>query len=105
MGVQGSGEAIDRIMKRPDQAHPHAHGSFGFWVVRQDPAPPLGWVLARSQSGVWVFDAYAYCRDDSGRRPWLRTFATLNSAVAWMLQHERDIRALIARSAQEPGAQ
>lgn len=102
--MQGSGEAVDRILTRPAQSHPFAHGSFGFWVIRQEPAPQLGWVLARSVGGRWVFDAYAYCRDESGRRPWLRTFATLNSAVAWMLQHEREIRALIARSAPEPEA-
>lgn len=105
MGVSGSGEAIGRILSRPPQSHPHAHGSFGFWVVQQKPAPPLGWVLARSEHGVYVMDCYAYCRDEGGKRPWLKTFASLNSAVAWMLQHEREIRDLIDRSSPEPGTE
>ncbi|RPE78960.1 MULTISPECIES: hypothetical protein [unclassified Frondihabitans] len=102
MGVQNSGETVDRILRRPAQSHPYAHGSFGFWLIEQKPAPPLGWVLARSDNGVWVLDAYAHCRDAAGKRPWLRTFGTLNSAVAWMLQHEGDIRALMKRSDPEP---
>lgn len=102
MGVSGSGEAIGRILSRPPQSHPYAHGSFGFWVVQQKPARPLGWVLARSEHGVYVMDCYAYCRDEGGKRPWLKTFASLNSAVAWMLQHEEEIHDLINRNQPEP---
>lgn len=102
MGVHGTGEAVNRILRRPAQSHPFAHGSWGYWVVQRRPAPPLGWILTRDLRGVWVFDCYARCRDSNGLRPWLRTEATLNSAVAWMLQHDREISALIARSAPEP---
>jgi len=104
MGVRGSGDALDRILRRPapNPNHPFAHGSFGYGVVQRRPAAPLGWVLARSDRGVWVFDAYAWCRDESNRRPWLRTFPTLNFAVAWMLQHQVEIGDLIARSNPEP---
>jgi hypothetical protein len=49
-----------------------------------------------------VYDVYAHSRDDGGRRPWLRTFDTPNAAVAWAVQHEADIRALIERSSPEP---
>lgn len=101
MGVSGSGESLARIISRPPQSHPHAHGSFGFWVVQQKLAPPLGWVLARSERGVYVMDCYAYCRDEAGKRPWLKTHTSLNSAVAWMLQHEQEIRALQNRNRPE----
>ena len=55
----------------------------------------------RNATRVLVFDAYAHCRDAQGRRPWLRTFESLNSAVAWMLQHDAEIGALIASSSPE----
>jgi len=97
-----------RILAKQPHEHPHAlpvfPGAQGLWLVRQGAAPPLGYVTSRSAVGRWVFDAYAHCRDDGGRRPWLRTFDTLSSAVAWMMQHERELRELIARSAPEPEA-
>jgi len=43
-------------------------------------------------------------RIHSGRRPWLRTFDTLSAAVAWAVQPEAEIRALIERSSPEPEA-
>lgn len=103
MGVRGPGDAVDRIVRRPLPSHPHAHGpGFGFWVIQRKPAPALGWVLARSERGVYLYDGYARCRDDDGRRPWLVTRSTLGSAVAWMIQHEAEITRLIARSQPEP---
>ncbi|GAA4678442.1 hypothetical protein GCM10025780_24150 [Frondihabitans cladoniiphilus] len=90
------------MLRRPPQSHPWAHGSFGFWVVQQPPSPPLGYVITENRDGVWILHSYAYCRDDGGRRPWLKTGRTLNSVVAWMIQHEADIRRLIARSHPEP---
>jgi len=99
---------MQSVLRQRPHEHPHAHppfpGARGLWLVQQAPAPPLGYVTTRSHVGRWVFDAYAHCRDDGGRRPWLRTFETLNSAVAWMVQHEHHVRALIARSAPEPEA-
>lgn len=56
----------------------------------------------RSLNSRHVFDAYAYCRDDNGGRPWLRTFDTLNLAAAWMIQHVDQIRALNDRHRLEP---
>lgn len=86
--------------------HPHAHAPFpgaqGHWVIQQPPRAPLGWVISRSQGNGPRYHAYAHCRDAENRRPWLREFETLNSAVAWMLQHEQDIRALIGRLGPEP---
>lgn len=88
----------------PPYALPVFPGSQGLWLVQQRPAPPLGYVVSRSTMGRWVFDVYAHCRDAGGRRPWLRTFDTLNAAVAWAVQHEGEIRALIERSSPEPEA-
>ena len=81
-------------------------GAHGLWLVQQQPAPPLGYVTTRSSTGRWVFDVYAHCRDDGGRRPWLWlwTFDNHNAAVAWAVQHEAEICALIARSSPEPEA-
>lgn len=96
------------VLRRRPHEHPHAHAPFqgaqGLWLVQRTPAPPLGDVTMRSTVGRWVFDAYAHCRDDGGRPPWLRAFDTLSSAVAWMVQHEPEVRALIARSSSEPDA-
>ncbi|GAA4682669.1 hypothetical protein [Frondihabitans cladoniiphilus] len=106
MGVQGSGEAIARILRRPIPSHPLAvppiPGSFGSWQVRRHRAVPIGYVNMRSVDGRHVFDAYAHCRDAKGGRPWLRTFDTLNSAVAWMVQHEAQLRAFNDRHDPEP---
>lgn len=94
------------ILSRPLPEHPYARpvapGTQGLWLIQVGEAAPLGYVTNRSQMGGWVFDVYAHCRDESGRRPWLRTFTTLNSAVAWTVQHEPEVRALIARSTPEP---
>jgi hypothetical protein len=106
MGVQGSGEAIAKILRRPIPSHPLAvppiPGTYGTWQVRRHRAVPIGYVNTRSLDGRHVFDAYAHCRDDNGGRPWLRTFDTLNSAVAWMIQHEVEIRAFKDRHDDEP---
>lgn len=102
MGVQSSFENIGRALAKPAQSHPHAHGSFGHWVVQRGSAAPLGWIITADAGSTWEFVAYARCRDAGGKRPWLGTFTTLNSAVAWMLQHEAEIRGLIARSRPEP---
>lgn len=96
------------ILWRPIPEHPYAlpvaPGTQGLWLIRVGEATPLGYVTTRSALGGWVYDVYAHCRDAGGRRPWLRTFDTLNSAVAWMVQHEPDVRALIERSSPEPEA-
>lgn len=63
---------------------------------------PIGYVHMRSLDGRHVFDAYAHCRDTGGGRPRLSTFDTLNAVVAWMIQHEVEIRAFNARRDAEP---
>jgi hypothetical protein len=102
MGVQSGFHNIGRALAKASASHPHAHGSVGFWVVQRPPEPPLGWVITIDAGNAWEFTAYAYCWDTSNKRPWLKMFSSLNAAVAWMLQHEAEIRALIASSAPEP---
>jgi hypothetical protein len=106
--VRGSGDAAKRALVKRIPTHPHAHppraGANGFWVVQVKPGPPLGWVIGRSSGREQRYHCYAWCRDPEGRRPWLREHPTLKSAVAWMLQHEPEIRHLIARCAPEPDA-
>lgn len=106
MGVRSSGEAARSALSKRVPSHPYAHaptpGAHGFWLIQVKPSPPLGWVTARSAGNGPRYHCYAYCRDASGRRPWLREFDSLNSAVAWMLQHEPEIRDLISRSDPEP---
>jgi len=50
---------------------------------------------------VPTFHAYAHCRDDEGKRPWLHEFSTLNAAAAWMMHHERQIREFNAQHGPE----
>jgi hypothetical protein len=106
VGVQGPGESVAKIIGRPNPSHPLAvppvPGTFGVRQIRRPPAAPLGYVLTRSLDGRSVYDAYAFCRDEGGRRPWLRTFESLNSAVAWMIQHEDQIQGFNARHDVEP---
>lgn len=108
VGVNGPGDAARRAWAKPSPTHPHAHpptpGANGFWVVQVKPGPPLGWVISRSHGNGPSYHCYAYCRDQENRRPWLREFASLNSAVAWMLQHEPEIRDLISQCDPEPDA-
>lgn len=105
MGVTGPGKSVDSILRRRPDEHPFAipvaPGAQGLWPIRVTPTP-IGYVLKRSEGGGFVYDVYAHCRDDKGGRPWLKTFRTFNSAVAWAVQHERDIFELIAKNSPEP---
>lgn len=98
MGVRGSGESVDRILRRRPDSHPFAippaPGGQGVWLIRRTPTP-IGYVLKRPVAGVFVYDVYPDCRDEHGKRPWLKTFRTFNSAVARAVQHEKEINGLI----------
>jgi len=106
VGVQGSGEAAAKILRKPIPSHPLAvppiPGTFGVWQVRRDRAAPIGYVLSRQERGVTVYHCYAHGRDEAGGRPWLRRTDSLNSAVAWMIQHEQELSALSRRLSPEP---
>jgi len=106
MGVRGPGDSVKTILRRRPDSHPYgippAPGGQGVWLVRRTRSNPLGYVLKRPDAGTFVYDVYAHCRDEHGKRPWLKTFTTFNSAIAWAIQHESEIGALIARSNPEP---
>lgn len=105
VGVSGSGEAARSALRRRPHQHPYAIPAFPgaqrLWPIQVGEADPLGYLRSRTVRGGFVFDVYAHCRDDAGR-PWLHTATSFNSAVAWAVQHDPEIRALIARSALEP---
>ena len=65
-------------------------------------AAPIGYVLSRPELGGIVYHCYAHGRDDSGGRPWLRREDSLNSAAAWVIQHERELSALPGQLHPEP---
>jgi hypothetical protein len=94
------------VLRRRRLEHPYAipafPGSQGLWLIRVGEAAPLGYLKSRAVRGGFAFDVYAHCRDDAGGRPWVHTASSFNSAVAWAVQHDAEIRALIARSAPEP---
>lgn len=81
---------------------PPIAGTFGVWQVRRVRAAPIGYVLSRHENRATVYHCYAHGRDDAGGRPWLHTSGSLNSAVAWMVQHEREITALQRQLHSEP---
>jgi len=106
VGVRGSGEAAAKALRRPIPTHPLAvpptPGTFGVWQVRRVRSAPLGYVLSRHELGRIVYHCYAHGRDDAGGRPWLRRVDSLNSAVAWMIQHEGELSALTRGLHPEP---
>jgi len=94
------------VLKRRRLENPYAipafPGSQGLLLIQVGQAAPLGYLKSRAVRGGFVFDVYAHCRDDAGGRPWVHTATSFNSAVAWAVQHDPEIRALIARSSPEP---
>lgn len=105
MKVNGTGAVAGLALSRKAPRHPHAYpptpDAQGFCVIQVKAGPPRGWVISGSVGNGPRYHCYAYSRDTENRRPWLREFATLNSAVAWMLQHEPKIRELRAKLAPE----
>jgi len=65
-------------------------------------AAPIGYVLSRPELGGIVYHCYAHGRDDASGRPWLRREDSLNSAAAWVIQHERELSALTGQLHPEP---
>lgn len=106
VGVQGPGDSVRKILRRPIPSHPLAvpprPGTFGVWQVRRVRDAPIGYVLSRSEGGDTVYHCYAHGRDAAGGRPWLRTMSSLNSAVAWMVQHEGELSHLTSTLQPEP---
>ncbi|ROS61423.1 hypothetical protein EDF38_0513 [Frigoribacterium sp. PhB160] len=85
------------VLRRPVPTHPLAvppiPDGFGVWQVRRVPEAPLGYVRSEHRGRDLAYHCYAHGRDDAGGRPWLHTASSLNSAVAWLLQHESELGA------------
>ena len=105
-GSRGSGDTAAKILRRPIPTHPLAvppsPGSFGVWQVRRVRSAPIGYVRSHPELGGFAYHCYAYGRDGAGRRPWLHRADSLNSAVAWMIQHERELSAMTTQLQPEP---
>lgn len=106
MGVRGSGEAAAKALRQRIRTHPiaepRAPGTSGVWQVRRVRSAPLGCVLSRPEFGRVAYRCYSHGRDDAGGQPWLRQVDSLNSAVAWMIQHEEESSTLTSRLRPEP---
>ncbi len=51
-----------------------------------------------------TFDVYADARNDQGQRIWIRREPSLDTAVAWMVQHSAELIAFAARSRSRSGS-
>lgn len=100
----GLARSREPSLRRQSHRHPYAippfPGAQGLWLIQVGSADPLGYIRSRTVRGG--FDVYAHCRDDVGGLPWGHAATPFNSAVAWAVQHDAEIRALIARSAPDP---
>lgn len=99
--------SVEQMINTPLPSHPLAEpsepGTVGLWRVGRPRQPPLGFIITVHDDAAsrYNYHCYAYCRDENNKRPWLKAFPALNPAVAWMVQHEREIRRLIERSSPE----
>ncbi|WP_434181396.1 hypothetical protein RI685_16355 (plasmid) [Clavibacter michiganensis] len=95
--VKGS---IDGLV-RDVGAHPWAHLEAGYWRIQVEDHPVLGYVIRhRAELGdPFTFELYADARNGQGQRIWIRREPSLNTAVAWMVQHSAELIAFAARSA------
>jgi hypothetical protein len=98
--VKSKLDGIDSLVRSAGQ-HPWAHLEAGYWRVQVEDQPVLGYVMrVRAEIGdPFTFEIYADSRNARGQRIWVRREASLNSAVAWMMQNGDRLVALAARQA------
>ncbi len=97
--VKSKLDGIDSLVRSTGQ-HPWAHLQAGYWRIQVEDRPVLGYVIRhRAELGdPFTFDVYADARNDQGRRIWIRREHSLNTAVAWMVQHSAELIAFAARA-------
>jgi hypothetical protein len=102
MWSKQSGDATGAISPAP--AHPHAHPVRGAWLVRVGDGPALGWVLRHRDdlAAPFSYEVYACGLGDDGLRVWIARRTSLNAAVAWMIQHDRELVAYAGRLRPDP---
>ena len=72
------------------ETHPWAHEEAGYWRIQVEDSPVLGYVMRlRAELGdPFTYEVYADARNERGQRIWVHREASLNAAVAWMMQHD-----------------
>nr|WP_228512801.1 hypothetical protein [Clavibacter sp. VKM Ac-2872] len=97
--VKSKLDGIDSLV-RDVGAHPWAHLEAGYWRIQVEDRPVLGYVIRhRAELGdPFTFELYADARNDQGQRIWIRREHSLNTAVAWMVQHSAELIAFAARA-------
>jgi hypothetical protein len=102
MWSKQSGDASGAISPAPE--HPHAHPVRGAWLVRVGDGPALGWVLRHRAdlADPFSYEIYACGLGDDGLRVWIARRDSLNAAVAWVIQHDRELVAYAARLRRDP---
>ncbi len=97
--VKSKLDGIDSLVRSTGQ-HPWAHLQAGYWRIQVEDRPVVGYVIRhRAELGdPFTFDVYADARNDQGRRIWIRREPSLDTAVAWMVQHSAELIAFAARS-------
>jgi hypothetical protein len=91
---EGSDEIIARLTAQLREGHPLAETVHmgHVWRVHGHASSTIAWVRClRAAEGVGP--AYHVYRDSPDVRPWVRSFHSLNSAVAWVVQHAAELRA------------
>ncbi|WP_316302839.1 hypothetical protein [Clavibacter michiganensis] len=83
------------------ETHPWAHQEAGYWRVQVEDRPVLGYVMrVRAELGdPFTYEVYANARNERGQRIWVHREASLNAAVAWMMQRSERLVAFAARHA------
>ncbi|MGJ1464213.1 hypothetical protein ACR8AL_05065 [Clavibacter sepedonicus] len=91
--------SIDGLV-RDVGVHPGAHLEAGYWRIQVEDRPVLGYVIPhRAAPGdPLTFELYADARNDQGQRVWIRREPSLNTTVAWMVQHSAELIAFAARA-------
>ncbi|MDO4030248.1 hypothetical protein [Clavibacter michiganensis] len=83
------------------ETHPWAHPEAGYWRVQVGDSPVLGYVMRiRAELGdPFTYEVYADARNELGQRIWIHREASLNAAVAWMMQRSDRLVAFATRHA------
>ncbi|PPF56006.1 hypothetical protein C5C13_11730 [Clavibacter michiganensis] len=76
------------------------HLEAGYWRIQVEDRPVLGYVIRHRAElrDPFTFEVYADARNDQGQRIWIRREHSLNTAVAWMVQHSAELITFAAHS-------
>lgn len=91
--AEGADAIIAAIEAQARESHPLAETVHAgqVWRVHGHATRTIAWVRF-VQPAHGAGPAYHLYRDTDGIRPWVRSFASLNSAVVWIMQHRDELR-------------